>query len=216
MNAYQGAQFFDDPTERPQSIVLDEDEDEDEAGIAVDGGLYFIEELRGKAPAENEWNPSLRERAGRSFPRGSVVVEPSQGSRTVFSEVRVETNGNNDREGALCNGKRPTTSFSNSESGPTNQAVPAPPQNQTTISKTEGFLKNNVPLGISFIIVIPTVVGVAVGFGTKGLVSGTAAGGSSLVIFTAIFAYLHMMRRKKNRSEAREERRQREGQNYGP
>jgi len=212
VNAFQGAQFFGAPAELPQSIVLDEDD----AGTAVEGGLYFIEELR-KSRVENEWDLSFEERAGRSCPRGSVVVEPSQVLRTVFSEVQIGTNGKNDRGGAPRNGERSTTSFNNSGSEPTNNVVPAPSQNQTTMDKTKGFLKNNVPLGVSFIIVIPTVVGVAVGFGTKSLVSGTATGGSSLVIFTAIFAYLHMVRKKGNRAEAREGRRHREeGPSYGP
>jgi hypothetical protein len=216
VNAHQGAQFCDIPTGLPQTIVLDEDD----ADTTVAGGLDFIEGLRSQSSAENEWSPWLEERAERNHPEGSVIVELSQESQTVFSEVHVGTNRNSDREDVIHNNRKPIASLDNSESRPINQLVSVPlhtpDSSNTTISKIKGFLRNNVIFGVFFIIVVPTVVGVAVGFGRKSLMSGTAVGGTILTIFIAVFAYLHVMWKKEARARARAEGQQRGGSSYCP
>ncbi|KAI9768670.1 MAG: hypothetical protein M1839_003978 [Geoglossum umbratile] len=210
-NAHQGAQFYDAPTELPQSIELDEDG----AGTAVAGGLDFVEGLRKQSATKNEREPELEEHADRSCLEDSVAVEPSQGSRTVFSEEYARSQGKSGSKDALHNGKKPITSPNSPESSPT-----VPSQNRTpdpidvTKGKIKSFLKNNIPLGVSLIITVPTIIGVAVGLGTKSLTSGATVGGSFLAILAAIFAYLRV-RWKEDRVGDIEER-QREGSSYDP
>ncbi|KAI9761997.1 MAG: hypothetical protein M1840_001495 [Geoglossum simile] len=214
LNAHQEDQFIDVTNELPQSIELDEDD----AGTDVAGGLDFMLALRNQPPAENDWIPRLEGRAGHGRLEGSVMVEPSQGSLTVSSETEAGTNGNED---VLRNDRKPIASPSSCGFSPTNQEVAVPVQSETPdasdaiMGRINGSLKN-VFLGVCFIIAIPTVVGVAVVFGTKSLISGTVVGCAILVILTAVFACLQVMW-EDARVRAGEERQQRgDGPSNGP
>ncbi|KAI9769723.1 MAG: hypothetical protein M1839_003599 [Geoglossum umbratile] len=202
VNAHQGAQFSDAPTELPQNIELDRDD----ADTAVTGGLDFIEKLRERHATENEWGIGSKQR-----PKDSVAVEPSEGSRTVLPETYTGTYGDSKK----------ILSSASSEIRPTGSSI-FPPQNPTpnslnvtTGTKIKGFLKN-VPLGVSFVIVIPTVVGVAVGLGTKSLASGVAVGGSFLAICTALFACLHVVWKEDRVEFGGEHQQRQDGPSNGP